>query len=115
MDPVYEVSDELQRVLDKVETSDVVDIDPLERKMWLKHFMYVISEQYKLKPEELFGSHDRWLRTIEYQSGISDVKFQQFENNIEDLKKESINHVLGYIVNFFTFEELSTVNINNTA
>ena len=70
---IYEVSDTLQKILDKVDNCDLVELTPSEEKLWLKHFAYVISNQFTLTSDQLLNTYNRWLVTIEYYSDIDDT------------------------------------------
>lgn len=110
---LYEVSNALQKVLDKVDSEDITELSPQEKKLWLQHFAYVISDGYTLTVEQLLTTHNKWLTTVEYHSGVDDHKFKDFEEmNFKDWK---LIDFLNFVVNHFTVNELSVVDINNTA
>ena len=113
---LYEVSDSLQRVLDKVSTEDLTELSAREIKLWLDHFCYVVSKQYTLTPQQLVTSHDKWLVTIELQNDIEDklIAFNEIVRS-DDFKSWDLIKFLDFVVKFFTFEELAVFDINHTA
>lgn len=114
---VYEVNDDLQRILDKVDTEDITEVSSREATLWKQHFAYVISNQFTLTTAQLLNTHNRWLTDIEYHSGISDERFKAFEDKVasHDANEWELTDFLNFVVNYFTLEELSAVDINNTA
>lgn len=110
---LYEVSDALQKILDKVDYQDIIELSPYETTLWLQHFAYVISDQYTLSVKQLLTTHDKWLKTIEYHSNIKEDKFIEFEG--KNFDNWTLTEFLNYVVNYFTVDELSVLDINNTA
>jgi hypothetical protein len=114
---LYTVSDALQKVLDKADAEDIIEMSPREITMWLQHFAYVISEQYTLSTEQLLTTHNRWLTTVEYHSSITNERFKAFEEyiNKKNISNWKLTEFLNYVVNYFAIDELSVVEINDTA
>lgn len=111
--PVYEVSNKLQNILDKVADQDTLTSQ--EKQLWLQHFAYVISDGYTLTTENLLSSHDWWLKCLEYKSGIVDSKMTQFETLLPELRELELTDFINFITTFFTIEELASVDINELA
>lgn len=110
---IYQVTDKLQKVLDKVDEGDWDTLTHLESKNWLQHFCYIISDGFSLSSEQILNSHDGWLRTIEYHSNITESQFKLFEDQIPEMCQWDRLTLLNYIVTFFELPQLATVDINH--
>ena len=109
---VYQVTDKLQDVLDKVDDGEWDTLSQAQRKIWLHHFCYVISDGFRLNSEQILNSHDAWLRTIEYHSNITEDKFKLFEDQIPEMNHWERLRLLNHIISFFELPQLATVDIN---
>jgi hypothetical protein len=107
---VYVVSELLQDILDRAK-DEIDELLPEELELWKEHFKYVVTDGDRLNSEQLLGSHDMWLRTIqqEVDSQRMDAFFTQADN-ISDA-----DALVEFALSYFTPSELAAFDINDRA
>jgi hypothetical protein len=106
----WQIPDALQTAIDKVNQGD--DLTIQEERDWLEYYLFIISDNFTLSSKDLLSDHDWWLKCIQYHSDIDEDKMQQFLDKIPELQKQPLEDFLGFVVTYFTIDELKAVNFD---
>ena len=106
----WTIPDSLQTAIDKVNQGDDLTVE--EEKEWMEYYLFIISDNYTLTPEEMLADHDWWLKCIQYHSGIDEDKMYKFLDNREQLVNLSTDDFLTEVLSFFTIDEMKSIGFD---
>jgi hypothetical protein len=106
----WNIPESLQSTIDKVNQGD--DLTKNEEKDWLEYYLFVVSDNYTLSPEDMLSDHDWWLKCIQYHSGIDEDKMQRFLDRIPELNKMPLDDFLSIVITYFTIDELKPIGFD---
>ena len=106
----YAIPQSLQNIIDRV--NDDEELTQTEAQEWLAYYLYIITAKYTLTVKEMLTEHDRWLKCIEYYSGIDEAKMNEFYDRDYKRSNISLDEFLKIIVNYFTIDELKYIGFD---
>jgi hypothetical protein len=106
----WTIPDSLQTAIDKVNQGD--DLTAEEEKEWMEYYLFTISDNYTLTPDEMLNDHDWWLKCIQYHSGIDEDKMYKFLDRQDELKTLPLDDFLTEVITFFTIDEMKSIGFD---